>query len=852
MIYQKKDYRALYEALAEDLKTRLPEMTDFEPGSVVRSLLETIAFEQSVFYQQLDYVYNASFVNTANSINLEKVVAILDVKRNEPDFTTGVVTFIKETKAEGEVVIPIGTLVVTEDDPNQDPVRKAFLTIEEGRMDENTSAIAVKVQAEVRGPSMATKANTVIVMPRPIPGVESVHNTEDIRFLGRDRETDEELRSRAKSTLLAAGRASNTSIEQALLAMPNILDVKILESDERPGVIEVYVDGLTQDNSKTLATRLDEVRAAGIYARLKPADRVNIQAIVKLIPHDSVISDELALLEQQVTEAVGQHIRDHKMGEPLSITRLTSEMLNIKGVQDVERMQFILQPQEAKKHGEWVITDTEGIENPENQEVTFLIGKNAEGQKVYQVPADTKNIRNLFNPEVSRFAPSDLRIVAEMKPLPIQFHVKVKYPNDQSQSTILGKINAALSEKNFTAEEFTEQNELGLSKKVLNKYLKTVNAYYAQVSQQLTKSLESLRVDPLGGAYAEFLTWMRNTSRLSGEPSKPFDAGDYSMDETQVKAQYYILAEDKTSDKPADKKNKMHRPVRVALKKILEDYANQALAGFPESNFASDLLADATIDLRAKLDTIKREIIGLNQTIANHQLKIVNKPNDPQVSAWEKIVTDAQKDLVKKQKAQDDQQSKISNITNGLKNLMEVWSQAVQQRFLDLVSDKNLNAFTQGISKVSDFDLSLRLRTTNFEQQEYYDQPIPLSFIETPTFDYLWVYSQDLRLTGSLELSLSTTMPEVEKNKVKNQARRTLQMALYNQRPEADIDLGGLQAQIEAIPAVLGTKFGKGSLQVVPNGFPKLPLPNRVSKEAVTVLSSERILLSDEDFIITG
>ncbi|MEL6538365.1 MAG: baseplate J/gp47 family protein, partial [Bacteroidota bacterium] len=717
MIYQKKDYQALYEAMAEDLKARLPEMTDFEPGSVVRSLLETIAFEQSVFYEQLDYVYNASFVNTAASVNLEKVVAILDVKRNEPDFTTGVVTFTKEADAEGEVIIPIGTLVVTEDNPDEDPVRKAFLTIEEGRMGEGINTVEVKVQAEIRGPKMATKLNTVVVMPRPISGVESVTNTKDIRFLGRDRETDEELRSRAKNTLLAAGRASNTSIEQALLAMPNILDVKILENEERPGVIEVYVDGLTQDNSKTLATRLDEVRAAGIYARLKPADRVKVMAVVKLQPHESVISDELVALEQQVTEAVVSYIRDRKMGEPLSLTRLTSEMLNVKGVQDVERMQIVLQPREVRQDGKLIITDVVGVENPEEQEVTFLLGKNAKGERVYQVPSDPKNIRNLSKPEVSRFVPTDLRIVAEMKPLPIQFHIKVKYPNAQSLGTIQGKINAALAGKDFTAEEFTAENELGLSKTVLDKYLKTVNAYFAQVSQNLADSLQSLRVDPMGDAYAEFLSWMRSTSGLSGEQAEPYESGEYAMDEAQVKTKYYALAEDKSSDKPADKKNKMNRPVREALQSILEAHANQALAGFPESDFAANLLADATVDLRAKLDTLKREIISLNQNIANHQLKIVNKPNDAKVSTWETTVTNAQKDLVKKQKSQDDLQSKISNITNGLKNLMAAWSKAVQQRFLDLVTDKNLNTFTQGISKITDFDLSLRLRTTNFENR---------------------------------------------------------------------------------------------------------------------------------------
>ena len=83
MAYLKKNQQDIYENMVADLRSRLPEVTDFQQGSVIRSLIETLAFEQATFYQQLDHIYNASFVNTASGPNLEKVVAILDVYRNE-------------------------------------------------------------------------------------------------------------------------------------------------------------------------------------------------------------------------------------------------------------------------------------------------------------------------------------------------------------------------------------------------------------------------------------------------------------------------------------------------------------------------------------------------------------------------------------------------------------------------------------------------------------------------------------------------------------------------------------------------------------------------------------------------
>src|SRR5262249_43153409 len=137
--------------------------------------------------------------------------------------------------------------------------------------------VDVRIQAEERGKKMVGDPETVVVMPRPVPGIKSVTNKKPIRFLGRDRETDVELRQRAKQALLASGRASVTSIENALLSVSGVREVRVKEdfpTDENPqggalGKIDVYVDGLTTQNAPMLRERLDQVRAAGVYVVLK-------------------------------------------------------------------------------------------------------------------------------------------------------------------------------------------------------------------------------------------------------------------------------------------------------------------------------------------------------------------------------------------------------------------------------------------------------------------------------------------------------------------------------------------------------------------------------------------------------
>ncbi|MGB8702940.1 MAG: baseplate J/gp47 family protein, partial [Thermosynechococcaceae cyanobacterium] len=90
--------------------------------------------------------------------------------------------------------------------------------------------VEVKVQAINRGEEEITPLETLVVMPRPIPGIKSVSNPDATRFSGKRRETDEELRDRAKNTLISSGKATLLSIENALLSLPSVKDVKVREN----------------------------------------------------------------------------------------------------------------------------------------------------------------------------------------------------------------------------------------------------------------------------------------------------------------------------------------------------------------------------------------------------------------------------------------------------------------------------------------------------------------------------------------------------------------------------------------------------------------------------------------------
>lgn len=350
-MFEKRSFRDLYEAMATDARQRTSVLTDFEEGSVVRSLFESFSYELALLYEQMDLVYQAGFVDTAAGANLDRVVAVLGITRNEPDFAAGEIAFERDPGSEDDIYIPVGTLVTTEEDPEAKPPKKAYVTTEEGWLRGGQTFVEVKVQAEERGPGMTAESETVVVMPRPVPGVKAVYNKKPIRFRGRERETDEELRDRSKKALLASGRASNIAIENALLGMPGVRGVRLRENfppqnplatggnghadGSGPGVVEVFVDGMNGDNAASLRERVDQVRAAGIYVILGPAQAIALQAVLRIETDGRAQGEERAALERRVRDVVFQFVDRLRMGQPLLFTQLTREVLNVKGVTDL-------------------------------------------------------------------------------------------------------------------------------------------------------------------------------------------------------------------------------------------------------------------------------------------------------------------------------------------------------------------------------------------------------------------------------------------------------------------------------------------------------------------------------------
>lgn len=241
---------------------RAPRLTDRNPGSVTATLGEAFAREYAVLHKQMQMIYESAFVDTATGFSLDHVAALLGLDRKDAKFASGEVLFRRSTPAEGDITIPSGTLVSTDQGENFETTDKRILR--KGQL-----SVTATVRAQVEGVAGKVEAGAIKNINRPIFGIESATN-DAATFFATEKETDEELRRRIKGTLERAGKSTLDSIKFSLIEdIPGINEgnVQVTEAVDAPGRVEVKF-GLGSTVDPDLVRRIEETifiaRPAGV------------------------------------------------------------------------------------------------------------------------------------------------------------------------------------------------------------------------------------------------------------------------------------------------------------------------------------------------------------------------------------------------------------------------------------------------------------------------------------------------------------------------------------------------------------------------------------------------------------
>lgn len=89
-------------------------LTDFNPGSVTGTMIRAVSHEMKLLYDQIDEAYRRAFIDQAQSVALDNVVALMGVVRNAARFAEGTVTFFVESTPSSDILVPSTVRVADE------------------------------------------------------------------------------------------------------------------------------------------------------------------------------------------------------------------------------------------------------------------------------------------------------------------------------------------------------------------------------------------------------------------------------------------------------------------------------------------------------------------------------------------------------------------------------------------------------------------------------------------------------------------------------------------------------------------------------------------------------------------
>jgi uncharacterized phage protein gp47/JayE len=388
-------------------------LTDFNPGSVVGTLLRAVSRELTVLYAQMDEAYRRAFIDEATGVALDNVVALLGIVRTPALKSKGFVTFLRKKPATQTVVIPAGTRVADKDG-------RVFVTTEEGKIltefeevrtpagttvrttnkiaellsvvlkdavqpapeipraagfgpegDERTitfigappvadvlirykpKSVTVPIEAADPGPQGDVNANTIVVMPTPPRDVDAVTN-EDATAGGQNPEADIRLRERAKHALERAGNATPDAIKFAVLEVKGVQGVEVLDharDDAIPlGEVRVRYSG---GDLNDVRRAVERTRAAGVIAQVEEITTVFISGTFFVIPEEQPSPAASGAFVQEVSES----LEALAIGAPVAIRRLNSLVFQVPGLADVAEAQLLSHKPAASSPGVNIASD---------------------------------------------------------------------------------------------------------------------------------------------------------------------------------------------------------------------------------------------------------------------------------------------------------------------------------------------------------------------------------------------------------------------------------------------------------------------------------------------------------------
>ncbi len=244
--------------IENELKSKFGAHINLLPESVFGQLVGIKASLISSIWELAEAVYNSQYPDTAEGVSLDNVCALVGVQRLKA-IKSRVVVYLT---GDNGTLVPKGTIFSVNGNPNA-----RFETLEDVVLTTSIPNGIVECDATEYG-EIPAYANTLTIIETPVFGLNSVTNPEDA-ILGRNEETDAELRLRRSRSIQIAGAGTVEAMRAKLRALTDVTSVIVYENetfveDEHglpPKSFECVVAGGNVDD---IANLIWQIKPAGV------------------------------------------------------------------------------------------------------------------------------------------------------------------------------------------------------------------------------------------------------------------------------------------------------------------------------------------------------------------------------------------------------------------------------------------------------------------------------------------------------------------------------------------------------------------------------------------------------------
>lgn len=336
-----KDFDTMVQMALKILVDANVGITNTSPGSVVRTIVETLIQNDASSNYFIERVYNALNIDTAMGTDLDALVAILGVSRNPATYATGKVTMTTGLEpAKYDIHIPYHTLITTRKD-NNGKIYEYIVSDDNAVLTAGSNSIELNVIAVNPG-HQYVPAGGLTVLTSSIEGIQSVYNDDAIDS-GRDAETDKELRYRAKNISKSYGKCTETALKLAVQEVSDVIGCDIVDMPNgKIGTIDVNVATEIIPPPQSTQDKVREIvlatKAAGVYANIKYPTVFNKNGIsveIQILNNDGTqctsITDDTPILQ-----AINDYELTLGIGEPFVISQMERYILNALGDEELD------------------------------------------------------------------------------------------------------------------------------------------------------------------------------------------------------------------------------------------------------------------------------------------------------------------------------------------------------------------------------------------------------------------------------------------------------------------------------------------------------------------------------------